>query len=669
MSKRFKKSEAKHFKKSRSRAGRRAARNKFTGKKFKNTIQGTISISPSGFGFVSPKDGGEDIFIPIKFTNSALDGDTVEIIKLPPRKDDKERNLGPAGKVVEVVERARLSLVGQLLSGHKVRPLNKRIVDDIQVKGSLCGAKRGDWVEIYLNPPEDRFGEFSGVLKKKFGKAGTINADLDAVTAEYELLPPYTAEQEEAAGNLKPREIERRDLTNLFCVTIDPFDAKDYDDAVSLAPGDNENEIKIGVHIADVAAWIKPGSTFDREAKKRAFTAYLPGRTLPMLPRNLTAKISLSPDGHSLAHSVILTVDTTNGKVKYSERFHSKIQLTKRMSFDEVQSYIDTQKIPEDWDDYIAKNIDKLIEITALMRRYRKRHEKFLELETTEIRVLCDEENDQIIGLQRKEQKEADKLIEDCMLAANSEVAKELINAHIPGLFRTHPEPEPEKLEEFAALMAGSFHLSTGDLSSRAACNFFLESLEDNPRKPIIINSFIRTMPRAVYEHEPAIHFGLGKGRYSHFTSPIRRYSDLLVHQQLWTAEVNGRLKSKITFEKLATEISAREEKNESAYYAANDRLKLRYLDEQLSLDETPKIQEGLIVKITARGMLINVQSLGIYGFTPYELLPRDFIFYPEKSLLSSHIRKMHFKAGDFIFLHLRGIDYAKGSAIMRPVL
>ncbi|UDQ98078.1 ribonuclease R family protein [Lentisphaerota bacterium WC36G] len=656
--------------KSKSKAGRRAIKKRIKAKTKRELILGIIAISPSGFGFVAPEDGGDDIFIPPQHLHSAMDGDSVSIEILPERRIDRnDPTKGKAGKIIEVVERARYTLVGKLLANHKVRPLSKRIAADIKIKGSLCGAKRGDWVEVIINPPQDKFEGFTGSIKKKIGKAGTIQSDLDAIVAEYSLEPPYDDEMEAFANSLEPREIERVDLTNLFCVTIDPADAKDYDDAVSLKQTDDADVVEIGVHIADVATWIAPNSRIDKEARKRGFTSYLPGRTLPMLPRQLTAKISLRPDGESFAHTVILTVNKKTGKILSSKRFHSRVQITRRLTFPMVQNFIDNGEYPAEWSNEFRNNLTELVKITQTMRKQRKKQEQFLQIDSSEVRLLCDEGADKIIGMQLKEQKEADKLIEECMLAANSAVATELIDKHISGLYRNHPEPMPEKLEEFAALMAKTFNLSVGDLSNRVNCNNFLSSLADNERKPVIINAFVRSMPRALYENEPALHFGLGKGRYSHFTSPIRRYSDLIVHQQLWAAEVNTRLKSKITMEKLAADISAKEENNDNAYFAAVDRLKLRYLEEQSEDDEVPKVHEGLIIKITGNGMLVDVHSLGIYGFIPHELLPRDFRFNASEGELFSYQRQQAFRAGDFIFLHLRGVDYAKGSAIFKPIL
>ena len=662
--------KAVHKRKPKSKAGRRDIKKRIKAKAQKDTIYGIIAVSPSRFGFVTPDGGGDDIFIPPQHLNSAMDGDTVTIELLPTRRMDRnDPKKGDAGKVVEVVQRARLTLVGKLLANHKVRPLNKRIADDVTLKGSLNGAKRGDWVEVTLNPPQNKYEDFTGSIKRKFGRAGTIQSDLDAIIAEYDLADPYTEEQEDFANGLEPREIERKDLTDLFCVTIDPADAKDYDDAVSLATTDNPDIVEVGIHIADVATWIVPNSKIDKEARKRSFTSYLPGRTLPMLPRQLTAKISLSPDGVSFAHSVMLKVNKTTGKVLGSERFHSNVQITKRLTFPMVQDFIDENKYPEDWNDEFRQRLATLIELTKTMRIHRKKQEQFLEIDSSEVRLICDEGADKIIGLQLKKQKEADKLIEECMLAANTAVATELIEKHIPGVYRNHSEPSPDKLEEFGALMAKTFKLSVGDLSNRVNCNNFLQSLDNNERKPVIINAFLRSMPRALYENEAGFHFGLGKGRYSHFTSPIRRYSDLVVHQQLWAAENNTRMKSKITMEKLAAEISSKEENNDNASYAAVDRLKLRYLEEQMADDVTPKLHEGLIIKITGKGILVDVHSLGIYGFIPHDLLPRDFQYSISHGKIFSHQRDQSFSAGDFIFLHLRGIDYAKGSAIFKIVV
>lgn len=647
-------------------ARRKAERNR--SKKIIPELTGTIAITPSGFGFVTPDDdSSQDIFIPPRFIGGAMHGDTVSIAMLPLRREDIAEGRKEAGRVVEIVKRAKTALVGEVITGHRIRPLNRKYPEDIKIAGSLCGAKRGDWVKVELIQAENRPGDARrGAIRENIGKAGEIKGDLDAVCSEYDLPDPYSAAENEEAITLLPADIKREDLRELFCVTIDPEDAKDFDDAISLAPGKEENEVEVGVHIADVAAWIRPSSKWDIEARRRSFTAYLPGRTLPMLPKSLTKNISLTEGVDSLAHTVILTVHKNSGRIIKSRRCHSTVKITKRLTFNQVQDFIDTGKA-EDWDAGFAEKIRALVDLTRAMREHRRKTEKFLEMATTEIRVLCDDETNVISGLVRKVQREADQLVEDCMLAANTEVAKELIERKIPGMFRVHPEPEQEKVFEFSEFVASAFGFYPGDLTSRTACNEFLKSLPDDPRKQIILGAFLRSLPRAFYQEKPELHFGLGKERYSHFTSPIRRYPDLVVHQQLWADEKNERLRSNKKIEKLAVDCSEKENTVDEAYFTANDRLKLRYLQEQLD-GGGDNLHEGMIAKVFAAGLLVDIQDLGIYGFVPIEKLRGRFRYDREENRMSDYYLQKSYKVGDYVYLQLSAIDFIKGNAIFQPV-
>lgn len=627
---------------------------------------GVIRLSSHGYGFVKLSGGegvshvgeGEEIFIPARYIGDALDGDTVRVKFAPEKVDDPER--GPVGNVVEVVERKRTGLVGEVIPGHRLRPMSRRVPGDVQLVGSLRGAQNGDWVEIKLLPPSEKSrGERLGMVVEKIGQAGLIAADLDAVCAEYELPPAYSEEENEQASGLEPREIGRRDLRKMHTVTIDPEDAKDFDDAVGVMAGENPDELVIGVHISDVASYIAPGGEFDRQAALRGFTAYLPGRTLPMLPKALTAKISLREGVDSLAHTVLFTVNASTGQVLKVERCHSVIHVARRLNYKEVQRFFD--KGESNWGKEVEATVSQELKIAQLWRRERKQREKFLELAMPEIRVLCDEANNKIIGLASKVQRESEQLIEEYMLAANSAVAAELTQRKLPGLFRVHPAPEPEKLDEFMGLAAETFNLKVGDLTNRDECNKFIASLPDNELRPIILNAFLRSLPRASYQAEPALHFGLGKTLYSHFTSPIRRYTDLLVHQQLWSFDVNEKWKSQNKLSELAATCSEQEENNDNAYYAANDRLKLRYLDEQLGKGRSMSYT-GIVRKVTSAGLLVDISELGIYGFVPLSSLGSGFR--RRNGVLSSRHYRTAYQMGDLVHLELSRVDFSKGSAI-----
>ena len=261
-----------------------------------SSITGILRMTASGFGFVTPDpelhpDMSEDIFIPAKYVNRAIDCDHVEVTLLPPRRSwDSGEERGPAGKITAIIQRERNELVGELLAGSLLRPLDPKLPEDIQLYGARHGAKRGDWVRVKF---DDDGYQRSGHILEVIGRAGVIAADLDAVIAEFDLPPRYTEKEEAIALAVEPRDIPRTDCCDLYTLTIDPVDAKDFDDALSLEASPVPDCVVLGIHISDVAAYVPPRSKIDEWAMERAFSCYLPGRTLPMLPAGLTAKISL----------------------------------------------------------------------------------------------------------------------------------------------------------------------------------------------------------------------------------------------------------------------------------------------------------------------------------------------------------------------------------------
>ena len=636
---------------------------------------GVISLSTHGYGFVKIDHADEarsrladpdaEIFVPARFIDDALDGDLVRI-NFDPTQGETAPGRGPVGRVIAVLQRKRDTMVGEVVAGNRIRPMSRRVPSDVQLSGSMHGAKIGDWVKIKVLPPSEKSQAVRvGQVIERIGEAGLIASDLDAVCAEYNLMPPYTAEQDAAAAALQPRPVERRDLRAMTTVTIDPTDAKDFDDAVGIMPGSSPDEMIIGVHISDVASYIAPGGEFDSEASKRGFTAYLPGRTLPMLPKTLTARISLQEGVDSLAHSVLFTVDKATGAVRKTERCHCVIRVDKRLDYKAVQGFFDTGCLPEDWTKEIAEVVKTELEIARKWRNYRREHEKFIDLALPEIRILCDETTNKIIGLSSKIQRESEQLIEEYMLAANSAVAAELVTKKLPGLFRVHPMPDPEKLMEFSALATESFGIAVGDLSSRENCNKFIESLPDNELRPVLLTALLRSLPRAFYQAEPELHFGLGKTLYSHFTSPIRRYTDTLVHQQLFSLDTNVKWKDQATLAQLAETLSEQEANNDSAFFSANDRLKLRYLDELLGKNRAPSYT-GMVKKVTSAGLVVDITELGIFGFVPQS----NFAAPPRRRKVRkiAKIQRASFAPGDLVHLQLSQVDFVKGSAMFNLI-
>jgi len=636
-------------------------------------VIGKITITPQGFGFVTPinaKPEDKDIFIPAKHVNSAFDRDMVKVKIIG--KDKYASDKGPVGIVCEVIERYRPGIVGELISGRNglaLRPLNRRIPDNIRVVGSTKGAVKGDWVKAnlrYKNDIDSRYSTTVCEITEVIGKSGDMNYDMLAIIQEYNIMAPYTEEEVAKADHLKPREIERRDLTSHYAITIDPHDAKDFDDSISYVKGKTDKECVIGIHIADVAAWIAPGGYFDKEARERGFTAYIPGNTLPMLPKGLTKKISLTEGKVSLAHSVILTVNKETGEIKDYKRFRSTVQIKKRLNFDQVEAYIKKKKTEEDWDKKLIENLDNLIAVYRAMKNYRDKNEKFLDLSTIEIRVIRDDSTGEILGIERKKQGEADQLVEEYMLAANSAVAKEMTNRKIPGIYRVHPEPDEDKREEFSNFVEDVFKIGTGDLSSgRGACKTFLAKIVNKNYQEIVTAAFLRALNRALYSEKSGLHYGLGKGLYSHFTSPIRRYSDLTVHQQLWDIDIKKPLRREEEMVKIAVDCTEKEQNTDEAYFAANDRLKLHYLQKLMNNQEL-EIYEGIIRYIGSTYIFADIMSIGISACIPTRYL--EGYYKKSKGKLSATKGSVSYKPGDFIFLQLEKIDFIKGNAIFHPI-
>lgn len=629
----------------------------------KEDITGKITVTSQGYGFVSlANEESSDIFIPAKHTNSAFDGDTVRVKLLDDSVSKQRSGKGPVGIVYEVEERNRPFLIGELLlknDGFFVRSLNRHLPDDIKVVGSCKEAKCGDWVKASLVYEYKNRKKTTCEIISSLGKVGNIDNDIQAVILEYNLLPSYTEEEEQKAMALAPVKIKREDLTSLYCATIDPHDAKDFDDAISISPGKKKGELTVGIHIADVAAWIQPTTFFDQEASNRGFTAYIPGNTRPMLPKQLTKNISLTCNKTSLAHTVLLTVDANTGEIKKQHRCHSKIIIASRLNFQEVENYLKKGEKPKGSDSKLLKNLDLLIKTYRTMRKYRKENEKFINISTVEIRVLRDDNSGEILGLKKKKQGEADQLVEEYMLAANSAVARELTNHKIAGIYRTHPEPKEEKLDELSDFVSNVFGISTGNLNSgREACQHFLDKISGKTYEDIIVSAFLRSLNRALYVEKPDIHYGLGKGLYSHFTSPIRRYSDLAVHQQLWRTDLAKKTRSIDAMAEIAVDCTEKEKNTDEAYFAANDRLKLHYLQKLLNEGKL-ETYEGVIRKISSAVILADIPDIGVTAVVPLKSVKGSF----RKAKGSTK-----YKPGDVVSLQLEKIDFIKGDAIFRAI-
>ncbi|MCM8532747.1 MAG: ribonuclease R [Lentisphaeraceae bacterium] len=632
-------------------------------------VEGTITVKDGAFGFVDISEDEDSIFIPPNQTGGAFTGDTVKV-----HVTDRHNSKGPVGKVIELISSPFQFIHGQLLSENNklfVRPLRFG-ASDISVQpedvSAFEGLVPGDWVKVELLERTSK--TITGRITEKTGDAGDLNVELDAIISEFDIEPGYTVEEEKSAGRLKQRPIERKDLTAEVVMTIDPIDAKDFDDALSVHEHEDPKLITIGVHIADVAAYISPNGVWQKKVRSRSFTAYLPGRMMPMLPRVLVSKrCSLNENELKPAHTVMLHINRRTGKVESFERFHSNIIVKKRLNYEEVQEFADKGFKNKEWPKEVREPLKLLYQLSAKIRGWRRSYEKFIPLEAPEVRVMCDHRTMELKGLKHEKAAESNQLVEEFMLAANVAVAKELTNRQIPGLFRVHPEPDPESVAEFTAKACSIYGLNPGDLTNRSNSVAFLNQIKELDDAEVISYDFLRMMQRALYSETAALHYGLGKGLYSHFTSPIRRMSDLIVHQQLWEDECNRKIQSKGKLELEASHITEMERKNDDAYRAASHRFKLYYIRQQVDKGEYQNVT-AFISKIGHSNLKIYIQEFGLYT----NIYLRDFE--DDYYNADDHGRFIQGKrtnrvlnCGDPITIKVTDVNFARRDINVKPVL
>ena len=634
------------------------------------TKQGVLSLSTGGYGFVNPEDEKHTtIFIPPDKTGAAVNGELVEvaIIEQSPK--------GPVGRIVSIIESKLDSLSGQLeyRQGQPwLIPLRTGIpAVELTVESVDPDIEAGTWIRASLVNRDTQTGKITASLSQSLGNSDNLSAEIDAIIDEFDLNPEYSDEEEKVATRIRQRPIKRRDLTNSIITTIDPRDAKDFDDALSVHKCKNKDHITIGVHIADVAAYIGPRSKLMTAIKKRCFTAYLPGRMLPMLPKVLVSKrCSLIENEVKPAHTVMITFHKETGEVIKFERFHSTIKVAKRLNYQEVQDWADKDFSGSPWSKKVCDDVKTLYIFSILLRKRREEVEQFIPLEAPEVRVMCDPISMTISNLKTDSPSESKQMVEEYMLAANTVVAQELTSRAVPGLFRIHPEPDEEQAASFSVDAATFYGINPGDVSLRPNAIAFLNSIKDHPSAAAISMDFLRTMQRASYSAMKGLHFGLGKNLYSHFTSPIRRLADLLVHQQLWNLEDKGTpIYSKDRLEDLAELITNKEMITDEAYRTTVNRFKLHYVEGMEN--NNPELQcNALITRVAAKKMRLYIPHFGMYANINFRDLDFDYFNADiEKGVIVGRSSGISWKCGDTLKIQICGADFKLRELIVRPII
>jgi ribonuclease R len=570
--------------------------------------EGQIEFSKNGNANI--KIGEESLFIHKKKTLNSLHLDTVKIEVF---KSEKKLE----AKVIEVTERFKKEFVGRVQIGKKstfVIPDNSKIYVDFYIKGGLV-ATNGQKVIVELTKWEDSKSP-QGKITKILGDAGDNNAEMNSIMYEYNLpvdFPQEVLNESELVPEvIFEKEIAlRRDMRNITTLTIDPVDARDFDDALSINII-NDNKIEVGVHIADVGHYVKPGSKLDEEAFKRATSVYLVDRCVPMLPERLSNGIcSLKPHEDRLAFSVIFTLDS-DGKILDTWLGKTVIHSDRRYSYEEAQEIIEGN------DGDYSKEIRTL---DALARKIRKQRIKdgSIEMGGIEVRFKLAEDNKKPIGVYFKEQKEANKLIEEFMLLANKSVAKILSDNQWFNVYRIHDTPNMEKLNQLVGVCQNFGHdvkiEGEGD-ELKNSINQLLKEIKGTPEENMIETLVTRCMSKAKYTIKNIGHYGLGFTHYSHFTSPIRRYPDLITHRILFDYLNKGKQGNPAKIEDQASWCSSRE-----LIASKAQRDSIKYKQAEYLQDKLGQVYDGIVSGVTDWGIYVELIESKCEGMIRYNTI------------------------------------------------
>lgn len=625
----------------------------------KKYITGTVDMKNTGKAYVLTEEGGEDIYIASNNTSRALNGDTVKVILFPRRQGRK-----PEGQIIEILKRGKAQYVGIIeISKYFAFLIPDRTnmpVDIFIPKEELKGAKSGmkavvritDWPEQSKNP----FGSVVEVL----GQPGNNDVEMKSILVEFDfpLSFPKNVEKdaekidrETSAEELK----KRKDFRGVFTLTIDPSDAKDFDDALSLKKL-ADGHVEVGVHIADVSYYVKPGSLIDQEAFKRGTSVYLVDRTIPMLPEKLSNDLcSLRPNEEKLCFAAVFELDAEANIL--NEWFgRTIIKSNRRFNYEEVQQIIENEN-----GEY-AQEIMTLHRLATKLRedRFKKGSINF---ETQEVKFQLDKDG-KPLGVYIKEQKESNKLIEDFMLLANRRVAELIGKAKKKDqkprtfVYRIHDHPNPDKLANFSQFLGRlGYKLNTDNRKGLAmSFNKLFKQIEGKGEQNMIETIAIRTMAKAVYSTDNIGHYGLGFNFYTHFTSPIRRYPDLMVHRLLEHYLAHGASVSQEEYEKKCEHSSEMERKAVEA-----ERESIKYKQAEYLLDKIGQEFDGLISGVSKWGIYVEIVGNKCEGMVRLKDMLDDYYYLDEENYqVIGHRHGQQYKLGDTIRIRVKKIDLSR---------